>query len=162
MQGAQDHGDRRGNRHSTARERSFREEFPQVSDDIDEYAETCKDYAGIDELQFYNVFGDVIEPQFLQPLLDDAFYARETLADFWRWFEETLRTGDEYVQRGLRGVRLSGWVLPLLAELTRTGTPAMRSRGRKLLARLEQPGLSRRPAGGTGGGMTQAGEDAVQ
>jgi HEAT repeat protein len=35
------------------------------------------------------------------------------------------------------------WVLPLLAELTRTGTPAMRSRGRKLLARLEQPGLTR-------------------
>ena len=35
--------------------------------------------------------------------------------------------------------------LPLLAELTRTGTPAMRSRGRKLLARLEQPGLSRPP-----------------
>jgi hypothetical protein len=41
------------------------------------------------------------------------------------------------------------WVLPLLAELTRTGTPAMRSRGRKLLARLEQPGLTRPPAGGT-------------
>ena len=33
-------------------------------------------------------------------------------------------------------------VPPLLAELTRTGTPAMRSRGRTLLARLEQPGLS--------------------
>ena len=31
------------------------------------------------------------------------------------------------------------WVRPLLAELTRTGTPAMRSRGRQLLARLEQP-----------------------
>jgi len=111
VQGPQDHRDRRGNRHSTARERSFREEFPQVSDDIDEYTETCKDDAGVDALQFYNVFGDVIEPQFLQPLLDDAFYARETLADFWRWFEETLRTGDEYVQRGLRGVRLSGSVI---------------------------------------------------
>jgi hypothetical protein len=57
---------------------------------------------------------------------------------------------------------MRSWVLPLLAELTRTGTPAMRSRGRKLLARLEQPGLSRRPVGGTGGDMTQAGEDAVQ
>ena len=54
------------------------------------------------------------------------------------------------------------WVRPLLAELTRTGTPAMRSRGRKLLARLEQPGLSGRPAGRTAGGMTQAGEDAAQ
>ena len=53
------------------------------------------------------------------------------------------------------------WVRPLLAELTRTGTHAMRSRGRKLLARLEQPGLTRRPARGFGGGMTQAGEDAV-
>jgi hypothetical protein len=53
------------------------------------------------------------------------------------------------------------WVLSLLAELTRTGTPAMRSRGRKLLARLEQPSLTRRPARGIGGGMTQAGEDAV-
>jgi hypothetical protein len=53
------------------------------------------------------------------------------------------------------------WVRPLLAELTRTGTHAMRSRGRKLLARLEQPGLTRRPARGIGGGMTQAGEDAV-
>ena len=53
------------------------------------------------------------------------------------------------------------WVRPLLAELTRTGTPAMRSRGRKLLARLEEPGLSRPPADG-GGGMTHAGEDAVQ
>ena len=31
------------------------------------------------------------------------------------------------------------WVRPLLAELTRTGTPEMRSRGRQLLARLEQP-----------------------
>jgi hypothetical protein len=29
------------------------------------------------------------------------------------------------------------WVLPLLVELTCTGTPAMRSRGRKLVARLE-------------------------
>ena len=58
--------------------------------------------------------------------------------------------------------RLRRWVVPLLAELTRTGTPAMRSRGRKLLARLEQPGPGRSPAGGTGGGMTQAGEDAVQ
>jgi hypothetical protein len=54
------------------------------------------------------------------------------------------------------------WLRPLLAELTRTVTPAMRSRGRKLLARLEHPGLSRRSAGGIGGGMTQAGEDAVQ
>jgi hypothetical protein len=53
------------------------------------------------------------------------------------------------------------WVRPLLTELTRTGTHAMRSRGRKLLARLEQPGLTRRPARGIGGGMTQAGEDAV-
>ena len=53
------------------------------------------------------------------------------------------------------------WVRPLLAELTRTGTHAMRSRGRKLLARLEQPGLTWRPARGIGGGMTQAGEDAV-
>ena len=34
---------------------------------------------------------------------------------------------------------MRSWVLPLLAELTRTGTPAMRSRGRQLLARLEQP-----------------------
>jgi hypothetical protein len=42
------------------------------------------------------------------------------------------------------------WVRPLLAELTRTGTPAMRSRGRQPVARLEHPGLSRRPAGGTG------------
>jgi len=54
------------------------------------------------------------------------------------------------------------WVRPLLAELTRTGTPAMRRRGRQLLARLEQPSPGRPPAGGTGGGMTQAGEDAVQ
>jgi hypothetical protein len=52
-------------------------------------------------------------------------------------------------------------VRPLLAELTRTGTPAMRSRCRKLLARLEQPALSRRPAGRTRGRMTQAGEGAV-
>ena len=64
-----------------------------------------------------------------------------------------LAEHDEQVRR---------WLLPLLAELTRTGTPAMRSRGRKLLARLEQPDLSRRSAGGTGGGMTRAGEDAVQ
>ena len=34
-------------------------------------------------------------------------------------------------------------VLPLLAELTHTGTPAMRSRGRKLLARLERAEFSR-------------------
>jgi hypothetical protein len=54
------------------------------------------------------------------------------------------------------------WVRPLLAELTRTGTPAMSSRGRKVLARLEQPGLSGRPAGRTAGRMTQAGEDAAQ
>ena len=72
-------------------------------------------------------------------------FAMQALAD--------LAEHDEQMRR---------WVLPLLAELTRTGTPAMRSRGRKLLARLEQPGLSRPPAGGTGGGMTQAGEDAVQ
>jgi hypothetical protein len=39
-----------------------------------------------------------------------------------------------------RDQQIRRWVLPLLAELTRTGTPAMRSRGRKLLARLEQPG----------------------
>jgi hypothetical protein len=58
--------------------------------------------------------------------------------------------------------QMRGWVLPLLAELARTGTPAMRSRGRKIVARLEQPGLTRRPAGGTRGGTTQAGEDAVQ
>jgi hypothetical protein len=58
--------------------------------------------------------------------------------------------------------QMRAWVRPLLAELTRTGTPAMRSRGRKLLARLEQPGLTRRPAGGTGGRTTQAGEDAAQ
>ncbi len=58
--------------------------------------------------------------------------------------------------------QLRRWVLPLLAELTRTGTPAMRSRGRKLLARLQQPGLSRPPAGGTGGGRTHAGEGAAQ
>ena len=32
---------------------------------------------------------------------------------------------------------LHRWVLPLLVDLTRTGTPAMRSRGRKLVARLE-------------------------
>jgi hypothetical protein len=51
------------------------------------------------------------------------------------------------------------WVRPLL---TRTGTPAMRGRGRKLLARLEQPGLSRPSADGTRGGMSQAGEDPVQ
>jgi hypothetical protein len=57
--------------------------------------------------------------------------------------------------------RCAAGVRPLLAELTRTGTHAMRSRGRKLLARLEQPGLTRRPARGIGGGMTQAGEDAV-
>lgn len=31
------------------------------------------------------------------------------------------------------------WVRPLLAELTRTGTPAMRSRGRQLLARWSSP-----------------------
>jgi hypothetical protein len=72
-------------------------------------------------------------------------FAMQALAD--------LAEHDEQMRR---------WLLPLLAELTRTGTPAMRSRGRQLLARLEQPGLSRPPAGGTGGGMTQAGEDAVQ
>jgi hypothetical protein len=33
---------------------------------------------------------------------------------------------------------LRGRVLWLLAELTRTGTPAIRSRGRKLLARLQR------------------------
>jgi hypothetical protein len=58
--------------------------------------------------------------------------------------------------------QLRGWVRPLLAVLTRTGTPAIRSRGRKLLTRLEQPGVSRPPAGGTRGGMTQADEDAAQ
>ena len=31
------------------------------------------------------------------------------------------------------------WVRPLLAELTRTGTHAMRSRGRKLLAAWSSP-----------------------
>jgi hypothetical protein len=40
--------------------------------------------------------------------------------------------------------QMRSWLLPLLAELTRTGTPAKRSRGRKLLARLEQPGPGRR------------------
>lgn len=55
--------------------------------------------------------------------------------------------------------QMRAWVLPLLAELTRIGTPAMRSR--MLLARLHQPGLSSPPAGGTAGGMTQAGEDAT-
>jgi hypothetical protein len=54
------------------------------------------------------------------------------------------------------------WLRPLLAELTRPGTPAMRSRSRKLLAGLEQPGLGRVPAGGTSRAVTQAGEDAVQ
>jgi DDE superfamily endonuclease len=34
--------------------------------------------------------------------------------------------------------QLRGRVLWLLAELTRTGTPAIRSRGRKLLARLQR------------------------
>jgi hypothetical protein len=34
--------------------------------------------------------------------------------------------------------QLRGRVLPLLRELASTGTPAMRSRGRKLLARLEE------------------------
>ena len=33
-------------------------------------------------------------------------------------------------------------LIPLLATLTRTGTPAMSSRGRKLLARLTPPGIS--------------------
>ena len=54
-------------------------------------------------------------------------FAMQALAD--------LAEHDEQMRR---------WVRPLLAELTRTGTPAMRSRGRTLLARLEQPGLSRR------------------
>jgi hypothetical protein len=40
-----------------------------------------------------------------------------------------LAQGDERLRRR---------VLPLLTELTRTGTPAMRSRGRKLLARLQR------------------------
>jgi hypothetical protein len=52
------------------------------------------------------------------------------------------------------------WVQPLLRELVRTGAPAMRSR--KLLARLGQLGSSRWPAGGTGTGMSQAGEEAVR
>jgi hypothetical protein len=51
-----------------------------------------------------------------------------------------LAEGDEQLRRR---------VLPLLAELTRTGTPAMRSCGRRLLARLQQAELSRRPAGGS-------------
>ena len=34
--------------------------------------------------------------------------------------------------------RLRRRVLPLLTELTHTGTPAMRSRGHKLLARLQR------------------------
>jgi hypothetical protein len=43
-----------------------------------------------------------------------------------------LAEGDEQLRRR---------VLPLLAELTGTGTPAMRSRGRKLLARLQRADL---------------------
>ena len=38
-----------------------------------------------------------------------------------------------------RDEQMRYWVLPLLAELTRTGTPAMRSRGRKLLAAWGSP-----------------------
>jgi hypothetical protein len=45
--------------------------------------------------------------------------------------------------------RLRRRVLPLLAELTRAGTPAMRCRDRKLLARLERANPIRRPAGGS-------------
>lgn len=71
-------------------------------------------------------------------------FAMQALAD--------LAEPDEQMRR---------WLRPLLAKLPRTGTPAMRSSGRKLLARLEQPGLSRRPTGGIGGAMTRAGKDAV-
>jgi hypothetical protein len=39
---------------------------------------------------------------------------------------------------------------PLLAELTRTGSPAIYSRGRQAPRAPGKPGLSRRPAGGTG------------
>jgi hypothetical protein len=86
----------------------------------------------------------------LRGFLDDdsrivRTFAMQALAD--------LAEHDEQMRR---------WVRPLLAELTRTGTPAMRSRGRTLLARLEEPGLSRPPADGRGGGMTHAGEEAVQ
>ena len=86
----------------------------------------------------------------LRRFLDDdsrivRTFAMQALAD--------LAEHDEQMRR---------WLLPLLAELTRTGTPAMRSRGRKLVARLEQPGLRRRPADGTGGGMTHANEDGGQ
>ena len=75
----------------------------------------------------------------LRSFLDDdsrivRTFAMQALADFAE-HDEQIRS----------------WLLPLLAKLTRTGTPAMRSRGRKLLARLEQPDLSRRPAGRTGG-----------
>lgn len=37
--------------------------------------------------------------------------------------------------------RLKEQVIPLLEELTRTGSPAMRSRGRKLLSRFRDPSL---------------------
>lgn len=69
---------------------------------------------------------------------------------------------------------IEGTALPdqgIIAVLTRAGGAAARerdragwerrSRGRKLLARLDQPGLSRPRAGRCGGGMTLAGEDAV-
>jgi hypothetical protein len=72
----------------------------------------------------------------LHGLLDDdsrivRTFAMQALAD--------LAEDDQQLRRR---------VLPLLAELTRTGTPAMRSRGRKLLTRLERADLSRRPADG--------------
>jgi hypothetical protein len=86
----------------------------------------------------------------LRGFLDDdsrivRTFAMQALAD--------LAEHDEQVRR---------WLRALLAELTHTDTPTMRSRGRKLLARLEQPSPGRRPAGGTGSAMTRAGEDAVQ
>lgn len=59
-------------------------------------------------------------------------FAMQALAD--------LAEGDEQLRRR---------VLPLLAELTRTGTPAMRSRGRRLLTRLQRAELGPRPAGGS-------------
>jgi hypothetical protein len=48
------------------------------------------------------------------------------------------------------------------AVALRASEQTNRPRGRKLLARLGEPGLSWRPAGGRGDGMTHAGEDAVQ
>jgi hypothetical protein len=65
----------------------------------------------------------------LRGFLDDESrivrtFAMQALAD--------LADGDERLRRR---------VLLLLAELTRTGTPAMRSRSRKLLARLQRANL---------------------